>query len=454
MEFDSNTEKKPNVRPEGDSDGSPRPPREEGEKRNRNRRRRRGNRRPDGQKPTADSEAVAQAEEQLPVSAEQTASEDDAPREEGEKRSRNRRRRNRNRNRNRTAETVSDAVTEEEEMASDEMPEEETIEELPLIEETMPEEEPESETPAAAETKRPMYLVVGVRFRPSGKVYYFDPGEVTYPQDTHVIVETARGEEFGVVSMANRMVPGTDVVLPLRGVVRVATPEDERRHEDNLEKETEAYNLCLSRIEAHRLDMKLVDVEYAFDNSKLLFYFTAEGRVDFRELVKDLASVFRTRIELRQIGIRDEAKLMGGLGVCGRPFCCKSFLPDFVQVSIKMAKEQNLSLNSAKISGACGRLMCCLRYEYETYLEESALTPKVDAIVNTPDGEGVVIESSPLKGTVKVVLNKEPNGSRLYRREDLAVIGSMKGKRKPAAPKTAETPKEPAKGNKKNEEKA
>jgi cell fate regulator YaaT (PSP1 superfamily) len=269
-----------------------------------------------------------------------------------------------------------------------------------------------------------------------------------------VIVETARGEEFGVVSIANRMVPGTEVVLPLRRVVRLATPEDERRHEDNLEKETEAYNLCLSRIEAHRLDMKLVDVEYAFDNSKLLFYFTAEGRVDFRELVKDLASVFRTRIELRQIGIRDEAKLMGGLGVCGRPFCCKSFLPDFVQVSIKMAKEQNLSLNSAKISGACGRLMCCLRYEYETYLEESALTPKVDAIVDTPDGEGVVIESSPLKGTVKVVLNKEPNGSRLYRREDLTVTGSVKGKRKSTPPKTPETPKDTNKGSKKSEEKA
>ena len=185
--------------------------------------------------------------------------------------------------------------------------------------------------------------------------------------------------------------------------------------------------------------MKLVDVEYTFDNSKLLFYFTAEGRVDFRELVKDLASVFRTRIELRQIGIRDEAKLMGGLGVCGRPFCCASFLPDFVQVSIKMAKEQNLSLNSAKISGACGRLMCCLRYEYDTYSEEIAKTPKVDSVVDTPDGEGVVVETSPLAGLCKVSLAKNPASIQLYHRDDLKVKGSAKGRKNPPKPKDGNT---------------
>ena len=244
-------------------------------------------------------------------------------------------------------------------------------------------------------------------------------------RDAHVIVDTARGIEYGIVSMANRFVSAEEVVLPLRKAIRSATEEDERKHERNLERETEAYNLCLSKIEEHRLDMKLVDVEYTFDNTKLLFYFTAEGRVDFRELVKDLASVFRTRIELRQIGIRDEAKLMGGLGVC-----CASFLSDFVQVSIKMAKEQNLSLNSSKISGACGRLMCCLRYEYDAYTEEIAKTPKVDTIVDTPDGEGIVVEVSPLAGLCKVSLTKNPASVQLYHRDDLKIKGYAKGRRK------------------------
>ncbi len=274
------------------------------------------------------------------------------------------------------------------------------------------------------------YEVVGVRFKQNGKVYYFDPAGMVLGRDAHVIVDTARGIEYGIVSMANRFVPVKEVVLPLRKAVRVATDEDEKKHEMNLEREVEAYNLCLSKIEEHRLDMKLVDVEYTFDNTKLLFYFTAEGRIDFRELVKDLASVFRTRIELRQIGIRDEAKLMGGLGVCGRPFCCASFLPDFVQVSIKMAKEQNLSLNSAKISGACGRLMCCLRYEYDAYTEEIAKTPKVDTIVDTPDGEGVVVEVSPLAGLCKVSLTKNPTSVQLYHRDNLKIKGYAKGKRK------------------------
>ena len=280
------------------------------------------------------------------------------------------------------------------------------------------------------EEKKPFYNVVGVRFRDNGKVYYFDPNGIECQQGTHVIVETARGLEYATLTMTERTVKGSEVVLPLRKLVRIATENDERRHEENLVKETEAYNMCLSKIEQRRLDMKLVDVEYAFDNSKLLFYFTSEGRVDFRDLVKDLASVFRTRIELRQIGIRDEAKLLGGLGVCGRPFCCKSFLPDFVLVSIKMAKEQSLSLNSAKISGACGRLMCCLRYEYDTYLAEGAITPKVDAIVQTPDGDGVVTETMPLKGIVKVALDKDPGVLRVYHRDDLTVKGHAKGKHK------------------------
>ena len=292
--------------------------------------------------------------------------------------------------------------------------------------------DPDTEPAPESQPVDAFYEVIGVRFKQNGKVYYFDPSGMTFRRDDHVIVDTARGIEYGFVSMANRNVPAREVVLPLRKAVRAATAEDEAKYEANLEKETEAYNLCLSKIEEHRLDMKLVDVEYTFDNSKLLFYFTAEGRVDFRELVKDLASVFRTRIELRQIGIRDEAKLMGGLGVCGRPFCCASFLPDFVQVSIKMAKEQNLSLNSAKISGACGRLMCCLRYEYDTYSEEIAKTPKVDSIVDTPDGEGIVVETSPLAGLCKVSLTKNPASIQLYHRDDLKVKGSARGKKNPA----------------------
>ncbi len=343
--------------------------------------------------------------------------------EEGRER-RNNRRRNRNRKKQLSEETEAETIplTAADEDENPPIPEEEED----MVPDSLCEPIERKTESEEKEPKKPLYTVTGIRFRPGGKIYYFDPGDWTCNEQDHVIVETARGLEFGVVALSNRQVSEKDVVLPLRRVVRFATEEDERRHEENLEKETEAYNLCLSRIEARCLDMKLVDVEYAFDNSKLLFCYTAEGRVDFRELVKDLASVFRTRIEMRQIGIRDEAKLMGGLGVCGRPFCCKSFLPDFVQVSIKMAKEQNLSLNSAKISGACGRLMCCLRYEYETYMEEAAITPKVDAIVETPDGEGIVTEASPLKGIVKVALNKEPTASHIYRREDVTVKGYAK----------------------------
>ncbi len=252
---------------------------------------------------------------------------------------------------------------------------------------------------------RPRTEIIGIRFKKVGKMYYFDPNGLTAKIGDSAVVETARGLEFGQVCLGNRMVPTDDIVQPLRPVVRIATEEDLAHNAENSKKESEAFRICIEKISEHELDMKLVDAQYTFDNSKLIFYFTSAGRVDFRELVKDLASVFRIRIELRQIGIRDEAKLMGGLGACGRPLCCASFLSDFVQVSIKMAKEQSLSLNSTKISGACGRLMCCLRYEYDTYQEEIAKTPPVDSVVDTPDGRGTVIEISPLAGTVKVKIS-------------------------------------------------
>lgn len=264
-------------------------------------------------------------------------------------------------------------------------------------------------------------IVAGIRFKKNGKTYYFDPAGFDLKKDDRVIIDTVRGVEYGYVVLSNRTVRSSEVVQPLRRVLRMADAEDTARHEANLVKEVEAFNICLEKIEAHKLDMKLIDVEYAFDNSKLLFSFSAEGRVDFRELVRDLAGVFHTRIELRQIGIRDEAKILGGLGICGRPFCCSSFLSDFVQVSVKMAKEQNLSLNSAKISGSCGRLMCCLRYEYDAYIAEKEVTPKVDTVVMTPDGEGVIVEANPMAGIVKVRLNskKDDDPGNIYVREDV-----------------------------------
>lgn len=273
--------------------------------------------------------------------------------------------------------------------------------------------------------------VVGVRFRQTGKIYYFDPDGMKIDQGENVIVETARGLEYGQIVAQNKMVSNTEIVPPLRKVIRKATKDDDLRHEDNNRKEKEAFDICLQKIDKHGLDMKLIEVEYTFDNNKLLFYFSAEGRVDFRELVKDLASVFKTRIELRQIGIRDEAKMMGGLGVCGRPFCCKTFLNDFAQVSIKMAKEQNLSLNSAKISGTCGRLMCCLRYESDVYEEELRKTPKIDSIVETPDGDGVVSEVSPLSGIVKVRLESAPDQPpKPYSRDVVKVKGYLRRREK------------------------
>ncbi len=270
------------------------------------------------------------------------------------------------------------------------------------------------------------YEIVGIRFKTTGKIYYFDPQGFKINENDHVIVETARGIEYGTVAIPNRIVTEKDVVLPLRPVIRIATEEDDKIYEENKRKEKDAAKICLEKIADHKLEMKLVDVEYTFDNSKLLFYFTADGRVDFRELVKSLASVFRTRIELRQIGIRDETKLIGGLGVCGRPFCCKKFLDDFVQVSIKMAKEQNLSLNSQKISGACGRLMCCLRYEHEVYEEELAKLPKMDSFVETPDGKGTVCELVPLSGIVKVRFAGDRNMIKSYVKDDVKVLSTKK----------------------------
>ncbi len=265
--------------------------------------------------------------------------------------------------------------------------------------------------------------IIGVKFKGAGKVYYFAPGGNKFSVGDNVIVETARGVEYGFVSVGNSMIDVSKTVSPLKEVIRPANEEDRAKFEENQRLEKEAFDICKRKIAEHGLNMKLIDAEYTFDNSKLLFYFSAEVRVDFRELVKDLASVFRTRIELRQIGIRDEAKMMGGLGVCGRPFCCSSFLSDFVQVSIKMAKEQNLSLNSSKISGTCGRLMCCLRYEHDTYEAEIAKTPPVDSTVKTSDGVGTVVEIAPLQGTIKVKLG---DGSiKQYNRRDVIVIKAV-----------------------------
>ncbi|MCH3973290.1 MAG: stage 0 sporulation family protein [Oscillospiraceae bacterium] len=250
-----------------------------------------------------------------------------------------------------------------------------------------------------------MAKVIGVRFKNLGKVYYFDPEDQQLQIGNHVIVETARGVECGEVAMPNREIAEDHIVQPLRKIIRVATQKDLDKVKENCEKEISAFEICQKKIAAHQLEMKLVDVEYTFDNNKILFYFTADGRVDFRELVKDLASVFRTRIELRQIGVRDEAKMLGGLGLCGRPFCCSQFLAGFQPVSIKMAKEQGLSLNPVKISGTCGRLMCCLKYEQEAYQDLQRTTPPVGSYVLTPEGRGTVTATSLLTGVLQVHLD-------------------------------------------------
>lgn len=267
-----------------------------------------------------------------------------------------------------------------------------------------------------------MTEIIGVRFKPVGKIYYFAPGELKVSAGEYVIVETARGIEIGLTVVPNREVPEENIVAPLKEVIRIALPEDIAKAENNKKKEKEAFKICEDKINAHKLDMKLVEVEYTFDENKILFYFTSDGRVDFRELVKELASIFRTRIELRQIGVRDEAKMLGGLGVCGRAFCCASFLDDFQPVSIKMAKEQYLSLNPVKISGTCGRLMCCLKYEQEAYEELHASTPKIGAIVETPDGRGVVTEVSIITGQLKVAINKNPEVPKGFHKSQVKLI--------------------------------
>ena len=265
--------------------------------------------------------------------------------------------------------------------------------------------------------------IVGINFREAGKIYYFAPGSNQVKVGDRVIVDTARGVEIGTCKIANRTVPEKETVQPLKEINRIATAQDIERDERNHELEMDAAIICKKKIAAHGLEMSLVAVEYTFDNSKLTFYFTCESRVDFRELVKDLASTFHTRIELRQIGIRDEAKMMGGLGICGRKYCCAGFLTDFVQVSIKMAMEQNFSLNSSKVSGACGRLMCCLRYEHETYDEAIKKTPPVGSVVKTQDGVGSVVETKPLAAEIKVKLDdNDKDAPKFYKIKDVKVL--------------------------------
>ena len=252
-----------------------------------------------------------------------------------------------------------------------------------------------------------MVEVTGIRFKKMGKIYYFDAGDLKLENGNHVVVETSRGIEYGLVVIDKKSVDESEIVPPLKKVIRVATPEDDKTVEKNKAKEKEAFEICREKIESHGLDMKLIDVEYTFDHNKILFYFTAEGRIDFRELVRDLASVFKTRIELRQIGVRDEAKLIGGLGVCGRVLCCNSYMGEFEPVSIKMVKEQNLSLNPTKISGTCGRLMCCLKNEQSTYEALFKNAPGIGSLVETPDGKGVVSAVSILKGIITVAVDRE-----------------------------------------------
>ncbi len=274
-----------------------------------------------------------------------------------------------------------------------------------------------------------MTEIIGVRFQNTGKTYYFSPGGRRFSIGQKVIVETARGVECGTVAISNRMVEDEQIVAPLKPIIRPANERDLAQLEENARREKEAFRICEEKIARHKLKMNLVDVEYTFDNNKILFYFTADGRIDFRELVKDLASVFRTRIELRQIGVRDEAKMLGGLGICGRPFCCSTFLNDFQPVSIKMAKEQGLSLNPAKISGTCGRLMCCLKYEQDAYESLLRITPKNGAVVQTPDGRGVVVDSNLLTGALKVQLDGKPDAApNEYHRRDVKSLRDAAGR--------------------------
>lgn len=287
-----------------------------------------------------------------------------------------------------------------------------------------------------------MVKVVGVKFKTAGKVYYFDPDNLHVEIGTNVIVETARGMEFGTVNMTEKEVHPSEIVSPLKKIIRIADEKDYKRHEENVQKKERALKLCQEKVDKHKLEMKLIDVEYTFDNSKIIFYFTADGRVDFRELVKDLASVFKMRIELRQIGVRDEAKMIGGIGTCGRSLCCHSWLSEFEPVSIKMAKVQNLSLNPTKISGICGRLMCCLKYENDVYGELKKGMPDVGERIKTPDGLAVVVETNLLENKIKtrIVLeegNKDKNQQEKlstefyhYKKEEIKRFGKGKKKKK------------------------
>ena len=271
--------------------------------------------------------------------------------------------------------------------------------------------------------------VVDIQFRPGQKIYFFDPDGLRLAEGDHVIIDTARGEEFGICAGANHRIPPKDVVAPLRKVLRKANAQDEKTVQDNRAKEKRAFDVCQQKIADHGLDMQLVSAEVAFDGSKILFYFTADERVDFRELVKNLASVFHTRIELRQIGVRDKAKMVGGLGICGRPFCCASFLDDFQPVSIKMAKTQNLSLNPTKISRTCGRLMCCLKYEQDAYEDLIRTSPKLESFVDTPEGRGTVVEIDLLRQRVKVRMEDSPETVSVFANSDIAVLRSGKARK-------------------------
>ncbi len=274
-----------------------------------------------------------------------------------------------------------------------------------------------------------MVEIVEIRFKKNGKLYYFDPAGLELKPGTSIIVETARGIEIGEVVSGNKQIEESKIISPLKPVMRIATEKELKQAEANKEKEKDAYKICLEKIQKHKLEMKLIDVEYTFDQSKILFYFTSDGRVDFRELVKDLASVFKTRIELRQIGVRDEAKIIGGLGICGRKLCCASHLGGFEPVSIKMAKEQNLSLNPTKISGTCSRLMCCLKYEQEAYEDLLKTTPPVGSYVETPDGKGNVSEVNLLKGILKVSFkNGDDVTYKQFNVDDIKVIKSAEVK--------------------------
>ena len=277
-----------------------------------------------------------------------------------------------------------------------------------------------------------MTKVIGVRFKANGKSYYFSPGDLELQQGDYVIVEPARGTECGEVAKGPHDVPDSSIVKPLKTVTRMADAVDVRRMQQNRADEKRAFSVCEERIAKHKLDMKLVDVEYTLDRNKILFYFTADGRIDFRDLVKDLAGVFRTRIELRQIGVRDESKMLGGLGICGQPFCCSRFLRDFQPVSIKMAKEQGLSLNPAKISGSCGRLMCCLAYEQPAYEYLNRITPGVGSIVKTPEGVGAVVETNVISGTLRVRMDPPATGFKTFHKDECQYLRG--GKRAPIAP--------------------